>query len=145
MIRCHASTLWWVEQSLYLFDRGKILSARKLPPNTDGVSENRTHDNHCNSFKFSYFLDSMWSPLFRFFSFVDRVSSHYFCRHLPSQQEVGKLQERKQFLKNRPTPLSLLVYRCSQNLLRALRFYQITKTHKVEKGIYIIYYNSHSQ
>lgn len=123
MIRCHASTLWWVEQSLYLFDRGKILSARKLPPNTDGVSENRTHDNHCNSFKFSYFLDSMWSPLFRFFSFVDRVSSHYFCRHPPSQQEVGKLQERKQFLKKKqqnsqsPTPLSLLVYRCSQKFV----------------------------
>ena len=140
MIRCHASTLWWVEQSLYLFDRGKILSARKLPPNTDGVSENRTHDNHCNSFKFSYFLDSMWSRLFRFFSFVDRVSSHYFCRHPPSQQEVGKLQERRQFLKKKkknsqsPTPLSLLVYRYSQNLLRALRSYQITKTHKVEKG-----------
>lgn len=107
MIRCHASTLWWVEQSLYLFDRGKILSARKLPPNTDGVSENRTHDNHCNSFKFSYFLDSMWSPLFRFFSFVDRVSSHYFCRHPPSQQEVGKLQERKQFLKKKTTKLAI--------------------------------------
>ena len=107
MIRCHASTLWWVEQSLYLFDRGKILSAKKLPPKTDGVSENRTHDNHCNSFKFSYFLDSMWSPLFRFFSFVDRVSSHYFCRHPPSQQEVGKLQERKQFLKKKTTKLAI--------------------------------------
>ena len=43
----------------------------------------------------------MWSRLFRFFSFVDRVSSHYFCRHPPSQQEVDKLQERKQFLKKK--------------------------------------------
>lgn len=85
------------------FYRRKLLSAKKLPPKTDGVSENRTHDNDCNIFKFSYFLGSMWSRLFRFFSFVDRVSSHYFCRHPPSQQEVGKLQERKQFLeKNLP-------------------------------------------
>ena len=98
---CHASTPSKVEQLLYLFDQGKILSAKKLPSKTDGVSGNRTHDNQCNSFKFSYFLDSMWSRLFRFFSFVDRVSNHYFCRHPPSQQEVGKLQERKQFLKKK--------------------------------------------
>ena len=112
------------------------------------MSENRTHDNHRNSFKFSYFLDSMWSPLFRFFSFVDRVSSHYFCRHPPSQQEVGKLQERKQFLKQKLTianaPLIFpLVYRCSQ-MLRAIRSFQITKTYKVEKRTYIVHYNSHS-
>lgn len=90
----------------------------------------------------------MWSRLFRFFSFVDRVSSHYFCRHPPSQQEVGKLQERKQFLKQKLTianaPLIFpLVYRCSQ-MLRAIRSYQITKTYKVEKRTYIIHYNSHS-
>ena len=91
----------------------------------------------------------MWSRLFRFFSFVDRVSSHYFCRHPPSQQEVDKLQERKQFLKkyqltiaNAPL-ISALVYRCSQ-MLRAIRSYQITKTYKVEKRTYIIHYNSHS-
>ena len=126
MIRCHASTL---SSNYYTFFYGrKLLSV----PKTDGV----THDNDCNIFKFSYFLDSMWSRLFRFFSFVDRVSSHYFCRHPPSQQEVGKLQERKQFLENTsqsPTPLSLLVYRWSQNLLRALRSSQITNTHKVKK------------
>ena len=90
----------------------------------------------------------MWSPLFRFFSFVDRVSSHYFCRHPPSQQEVGKLQkketipQKKLTIANAPL-ISPLVYSCSQ-MSCATRSYQITKTYKVEKRTYIIHYNSHS-
>ena len=138
MIRCHASTL---SSNYYTFFYGrKLLSA----PKTDGV----THDNDCNIFKFSYFLDSMWSRLFRFFSFVDRVSSHYFCRHPPSQQEVGKLQERKQFLEKNlpiadpPFPSSL------QMVTKFVAGFAILTNYKYPQGkkdTYIIHYNFHGQ